>query len=173
MYSRSKPHQQSELHYPSPLSGRNANPKNHSLLLLQLIKPPQIHRPLKQRLHVRIKSLPVRILHIHISTARQVFITNPHFRPRQRSLDVPRDDISGSTQSTSSVLVQLSCPTDRRGGLKSVRARGIRATYTLMLKALNDSKSPLILMILHHEPRDRLAIFAVHLASFEELIVEF
>lgn len=42
-----------------------------------------------------------------------------------------------------------------------------------MLVALYDGKGPLVLMILHHEPRDRLPVFAVHLASFEELVVQF
>ena len=42
-----------------------------------------------------------------------------------------------------------------------------------MLEALHDGKGPLVLMILHHEPRDRLAVFAVDSAGFEELVVQF
>lgn len=47
------------------------------------------------------------------------------------------------------------------------------ATYTFVFKAFHDGKSPLVLPILHYEPRDRLAVFAVHIAGFKELVVEF
>ena len=46
-------------------------------------------------------------------------------------------------------------------------------TYTLMFVALYDSKGSLVLMILHHEPRDCLVVFAVHTASFDELVMQF
>lgn len=42
-----------------------------------------------------------------------------------------------------------------------------------MLVALYDGKGSLVLMILHHEPRDCLLIFAVHTASFDEFVVQF
>ena len=42
-----------------------------------------------------------------------------------------------------------------------------------MLEALYNGKGPLVLMILHHEPRDRLPVFTVHIAGFDELIVQF
>ena len=42
-----------------------------------------------------------------------------------------------------------------------------------MLIALYDGKGPLVLMILHHEPRDCLLVFAIHIASFDELVVQF
>lgn len=45
--------------------------------------------------------------------------------------------------------------------------------YTLMLVALHNSKGPFVLMILHHEPRDRLVIFAVYIASLDELVMQF
>lgn len=44
---------------------------------------------------------------------------------------------------------------------------------TFMFVALYDSKGPFVLMILHHEPRDGLVIFAVYIASFDELVVQF
>lgn len=46
------------------------------------------------------------------------------------------------------------------------------ATYTFVLKAFHDGKSPLVLPILHYEPRDCLPVFAIHIASFEELVVQ-
>lgn len=42
-----------------------------------------------------------------------------------------------------------------------------------MLVALYDGKGSLVLMILHHEPRNCLLVFAVHTASFDELVVQF
>lgn len=42
-----------------------------------------------------------------------------------------------------------------------------------MLVALDDGKGPLVSMILHHEPGDRLPVFTVHSASFGELVVQF
>lgn len=42
-----------------------------------------------------------------------------------------------------------------------------------MLVALYDGKGPLVLMILHYEPRDCLLVFAVHIASFDKLAVQF
>lgn len=59
------------------------------------------------------------------------------------------------------------------GSWKSNSERGKRATYTFMFVALYDSKGPFVLMILHHEPRDGLVIFAVYIASFDELVVQF
>lgn len=56
---------------------------------------------------------------------------------------------------------------------ESIRERERRATYTLMLVALYDGKGSLILMILHHEPRDCLLVFTVYIASFDELVVQF
>lgn len=47
------------------------------------------------------------------------------------------------------------------------------ATYTFVLIAFHDGKSPLVLQILHYEPRDRLPVFAVDIAGFEELVVQF
>lgn len=64
------------------------------------------------------------------------------------------------------------CSPDQRQ-LKSNSERGKRATYTFMFVALYDSKGPFVLMILHHEPRDGLVIFAVYIASFDELVVQF
>lgn len=47
------------------------------------------------------------------------------------------------------------------------------ATYTFVLITFHDGKSPLVLPILHYEPRDRLPVFTVHIAGFEELVVQF
>lgn len=56
---------------------------------------------------------------------------------------------------------------------ESIREWEKRETYTLMLEALYDCKCPLVLMILHHEPRHCLLVLAVHIASFDELVVQF
>ena len=42
-----------------------------------------------------------------------------------------------------------------------------------MLEALYDGKGSLVLMVLHYEPRDGLPIFAVDIAGFDELVVQF
>ena len=42
-----------------------------------------------------------------------------------------------------------------------------------MVEALYDGECSLVLMVLHHEPRDCLPIFAVDIAGFEELVVQF
>lgn len=44
---------------------------------------------------------------------------------------------------------------------------------TLMLVAFYNGKGPLVLIILHHKPRNCLLVLAVHIASFDELVVQF
>lgn len=42
---------------------------NHISARIQLLIPPQIHRPIQQRQHIRIKRLPVRIVQVILLTA--------------------------------------------------------------------------------------------------------
>jgi hypothetical protein len=45
-------------------------------------------------------------------------------------------------------------------------------TYALLLVTLDDGKRPLVLGVLHDEPRQRLAVLAVDLAGLDELGLE-
>jgi hypothetical protein len=45
-------------------------------------------------------------------------------------------------------------------------------TYALLLVTLDDGERPLVLGVLHDEPRQRLAVLAVDLASLDELGLE-
>ena len=96
---------QSRLHWPFTLLTRPAKPETRNqkpnllLLLFQLIKPPQIHRPLKQRLDIRIESLPIRILRFCEIRTRESSLDNKlrSLTAEAKALNVPLDGISGST----------------------------------------------------------------------------
>lgn len=86
-----------------------------------------------------------------------------------QSFYVLRDGISGSVSGN---MLAGFYTRQVEGNCKHPRKEN-RATYTLMLVALYDDKGPLVLMILHHELGDRLMVFAVYIASFDELVVQF